>query len=287
MKAPIEIWIGQAEENWLATIYTYARELYRSTYLPSHDHSHHLRVWNISKQLLKEISTAKSTANSPLTPSLVEGVLIAAFFHDLGMAESIRENHGRLGRELCRVWFSESGHQPPPEYDRILEAIEMHDRKEARFYPEAESSTGILKILSMADDLEAMGVIGIYRYAEIYLLRGIPLEDLGVRILENAENRILNLTSSGFCPGVIGEYQKQCDELALFYKQYNLQLQEAEQAEKVMEGHLGVINYIRAQGLGKGILPEDLCRKAEELGAEFRIMEFFSKLKNELEKERE
>ena len=96
----------------------------------------------------------------------------------------------------------------------------------------------------------------------------------------------MRTTSSGFCPGVIGKYKKQCDELTLFYKQYNLQLQESELVEKVMEGHLGVINYIRAQGLGKGILPEDLSRKAEELGAEFRIMEFFNKLKNELEKER-
>lgn len=283
MKTPIDIWIGQAEENWLGALYTYARELYQKTFLPSHDHSHHLRVWNIAKQLLKEISASHSS----LTQARVEGVLIAALFHDLGMAKSTREDHGRLGRELCFSWFSTYGHPHPPGFDQILEAIEMHDRKEVRIYPEAESSSTILNILSVADDLEAMGVIGIYRYAEIYLLRGIPMEDLGVRILENAEHRILNLTSSGFCTGVIDRYQNQFDELSSFYKQYIRQLQEVEQAEKHTEGQLGVINYIRSQGISQQVRPEDLSRKAEEEGKEPMIRDFFSKLKNELEKERE
>ena len=283
MKVPLDIWIGQAEENWLGAINTYARELYQKSFLPSHDHSHHLRVWNIAKQLLKEISASHSS----VSPDLVEGVLIAALFHDLGMAQSTREDHGRLGRELCISWFSAYGHPHPPEFDQILEAIEMHDRKEARSSPEAKSPPGILHILSVADDLEAMGVIGIYRYAEIYLLRGIPMKDLGRRILENAEHRILNLSSSGFCPGLIGQYQNQFDELTFFYKQYIRQLQEVELAEQVMEGQLGVINYILSQGMTQQVRPEDLSRKAEEEGQELMIRKFFSKLKNELEKERE
>jgi len=283
LKTPIDIWIGQAEKNWLNALYTYARELYQKSFLPSHDHSHHLRVWNLAKQLLKEISSSHSS----LTQARVEGVLIAALFHDLGMAQSTREDHGRLGKELCISWFSANGHPHPPGFDQILEAIEMHDRKEARIYPGAESSPGILNILSVADDLEAMGVIGIYRYAEIYLLRGIPMEDLGVRILENAEHRIRNLTASGFGSGIIGQYQNQFDELTSFYKEYIRQLQGEEQAEKVMEGHLGVINYIRSQGITQQVRPEDLSRKAREEGKELMIREFFSKLKNELEKKRE
>lgn len=282
MNAPIDIWIGQAEEKWLGALYSYARQVYQSTFLPSHDHSHHRRVWNISKQLLREIATLKSS----LGPDLVGGVLIAALFHDLGMAQSTREDHGRLGRELCFSWFSDSGLTPPSGFDSILDAIEMHDRKEARINPEAESPPGILSILSVADDLEAMGVIGIYRYAEIYLLRGIPMEDLGGRILENAEHRILNLTSSAYCPGIIAQYRKQFDELCFFYKQYIRQLKGVEQAERVREGQLGVINYIRSQGMTQKIRPEDLSRRAEEDGKELMIKAFFSKLKNELEKER-
>lgn len=283
MKVPIDIWIGQAEENWLGALYNYARELYQTTYLPSHDHKHHYRVWNISKQLLREIATL----NSSLTQARVEGVLIAALFHDLGMAQSTREDHGSLGRELCVSWFSESGRTPPSGFEQILEAIEMHDLKEARFYSGAESSPGILNILSVADDLEAMGVIGIYRYAEIYLLRGIAMEDLGTRILENAEHRILNLTSSAFCPGIIAQYTKQFDELTFFYQQYKRQVLGVEQAEMVWEGQLGVINYIRSQVITQNIRPEDLSRKSVEEGKETMIKEFFSKLKNELEKNRE
>lgn len=280
----MDTWINQAEEDWLAALYAYAREVYRSSFLPSHDHSHHLRVWNISKQVLKEIAIQ----NSSLSPALVEGVLIAAFFHDLGMAQSTREDHGRLGKELCFSWFSDSDHIPPPGFDLILEAIEKHDRKEARFYPGPGTGTspGILGILSIADDLEAMGVIGIYRYAEIYLLRGIPLEDLGKRILENAELRFHKLTSSGLAIGLIEEYRTQFDELTHFFKLYNQQLQEVVQAEKIMEGQLGVINYIRSQGITMHVRPEDLSRKAEEEGRELMIRNFFRNLKYELEKER-
>ncbi len=284
MERAIDICINQAEEKWLHSLYTHARELYRTTYLPSHDHTHHLRVWNISKQLLRELDTTPSS----LSPWLAEGALISAFFHDLGMAQSTREDHGRLGRDLCRYWFSERGHVIPPGFDRILEAIEKHDRKEARFYPdpETETSPGILGILSVADDLEAMGVIGIYRYAEIYLHRGISLEELGNRILENAEQRYLNLTSSGICPGVIGDYRLQFEELTQFFALYNQQLKQVEQAHTVREGQLGVINYIRTRSMEDKIRPEDLGRMAKEEGIKLMLRDFFSKLGNELEKAR-
>jgi hypothetical protein len=131
-----------------------------------------------------------------------------------------------------------------------------------------------------------MGVIGIYRYAEIYLQRGIPLENLGDRILENAEKRFLNLTSSCQCTKVIGEYRKQFDELTRFFNLYNKQLQKVDQHNAVLEGELGVINYIRTHGMAKKVRPENLCRIAEESGAERLITRFFCRLKNELEKER-
>ena len=221
-----------------------------------------------------------------LTPALVEGVLIASLFHDLGMAQSTREDHGRLGRELCQSWFSESGHRPPAEFESILAAIELHDTKEARIYPESGTPPGILAILSVADDLEAMGIIGIYRYAEIYLLRGIPLELLATRVLENAEKRIRNLTGSGIFARAMEEYQQQFEELTRFYTQYKQQWLSEEDPETVSEGQLGVINYIRKRSLGAKVRPEDLCRKAREERTAPMIQDFFSKLKHELEKER-
>ncbi len=60
-----------------------------------------------------------------------------------------------------------------------------------------------------------------------------------------------------------------------------------DRADSVLEGQLGVINYIRNQGMTQKVRPEDLSRKAVEEGREPMIKEFFSKLKNELDKNRE
>ena len=38
----------------------------------------------------------------------------------------------------------------------------------------------LLTILSVSDDLDAFGYIGIYRYTEIYLTRGIDPEKIGI-----------------------------------------------------------------------------------------------------------
>lgn len=282
MAYPLDIWIARAEKNWLHALYAHVKEVFGSCFLPSHDHAHHLRVWNLSKQLMHEIAAPQHG----LTPDLVEGVLIASMFHDLGMAQSTREDHGRLGRELCQSWFSENGHSPPAEFESILAAIELHDTKEARIYPEAGTPPGILGILSVADDLEAMGIIGVYRYAEIYLLREIPLELLGSRVLENAEKRIRNLTSSGSFAGVMEEYQQQFEELMRFYTEYTEQWLSVEDPETVTGGQLGVIHYIRKRSLEGKVRPEDLSRNAREEGKAPIIQEFFSKLKDELEKER-
>jgi len=275
-----DIWIDQAEKNWLHSVYAYAEGLFQSSFLPSHDHTHHLRVWNIAKQLLREMAAVHNS----VSPSLVEAVLISAFFHDLGMVQSIREDHGVLGRELCLDWFRKSGHERPASFDSILDAIEMHDRKEAWVYsdPERDGAPGILGILSAADDLEAMGVIGIYRYAEIYLQRGIPLKELGQRVLRNANQRFSNLSSLAIFAGLVGKYRSQFDELTRFYTQYNLQLEQAENAGTVHEGELGVINYIRIRSMEGKVRPEDLSSQAEKEGIEYMLREYFSRLRKEL-----
>jgi HD superfamily phosphodiesterase len=275
-----DIGINQAEKYWLQSLYAYAKELFQTSFLPSHDHTHHLRVWNIAKQILREMANTHST----LSPSLVEGVLISCFFHDLGMVQSTREDHGILGKDLCRLWFSENDRTPPPSFERILYAIEIHDRKEARYYsdPESAGSPGILGILAVADDLEAMGVIGIYRYAEIYLHRGISLEELGTRILANANQRFNNLLSSGMFPRTIQKYRVQFDELRNFFIQYNLQLKQVKNAEKIREGQLGVINYIRTRSMEGKVRPEDLSSLAEEEEKDSMLREYFSRLRKEL-----
>lgn len=275
MEPEIEIWIDLAEATWLDELYVHAETIFRDCSLPSHDHTHHMRVWNLCKTILREINSF----NSGIDQSLVEGVLVAAFFHDLGMAYSTREDHGRLGSDQCRSWFMETGRDQPERFEEILKAIELHDRKDIQIYTsfDRETPPEILGILSVADDLEALGTIGIFRYAEIYLQRGIALEELGIRILENARSRFENLSGGcQLCQGLTEAYRPQYDELRLFFEQYNDQLKSTRQPETVFSGPLGVINYIRTAG------------KAGTNGLQTgnEIKNFFRKLENELDQAR-
>ena len=246
----LNIWIERAEATWLDALYNHARALYQNSSLPSHDHTHHLRVWNLCKFLLEEISTF----NSKLDYTLVEGALIAALFHDLGMASSTREDHGMAGSEICRSWFQKNGKKEPARFGEILKAIKLHDRKESQIYDSfrPEYTPEILGILFVADDLEALGTIGIYRYTEIYLQRGIPLEELGQRVLKNAKTRFENLSKGcRLCARVQERYQPQYETLRHFFKEYTLQVQRSSAPEKEKSGPLGLINYIRSCGLNR------------------------------------
>ena len=271
MDPALEIWIDRAEATWLDELYNNAKTLYNNNSLPSHDHTHHMRVWNLCKALLNEIATF----NSRMDQSLVEGVLIAAFFHDLGMATSTREDHGMLGSELCKSWLGDKGRVRPERKEEILKAIELHDRKDVQIYTSfnPETPPEILTFLSVADDLEALGIIGVYRYAEIYLKRGIPLEEPGTRILANVKTRFEHLSEGcRLCNRLLEKYRQQYEDLCLFFEQYNLQLKAVSQADSVNTGHLGVINYIRKHGLDT----------REMQGADSTVSDYFKKLENEL-----
>ncbi|MBE9518560.1 MAG: hypothetical protein IMY68_08315 [Bacteroidetes bacterium] len=275
MKPALEIWIDRAEETWLDALYDHAKALFQKSPLPSHDHTHHMRVWNLSKSLLREIATF----NSRIDQSLVEGVLIATFFHDLGMATSTREDHGRLGSECCMSWFRDRGRTKPERFEEITRAIELHDRKDLQMYKSFSPDTApeILGILSVADDLEALGIIGIFRYTEIYLERNIPLEELGTRILANVLTRFEHLSDGcRLCDRMLEKYRQQYDELWLFFQEYNIQLKAVSQVDAVSSGPLGVINYIRKHGLDKIALDR----------AHSEVNDYFRKLKYELDQAR-
>jgi len=275
LKPALEIWIDRAEETWLDALYDHAKALFQKSPLPSHDHTHHMRVWNLSKSLLREIATF----NSRIDQSLVEGVLIATFFHDLGMATSTREDHGRLGSECCMTWFRDRGRTKPERFEEITRAIELHDRKNLQMYKSFSPDTApeILGILSVADDLEALGIIGIFRYTEIYLERNIPLEELGTRILANVLTRFEHLSDGcRLCDRMLEKYRQQYDELWLFFQEYNIQLKAVSQVDAVSSGPLGVINYIRKHGLDKIALDR----------ATSEVNDYFKKLKYELDQAR-
>ncbi len=199
MSKEIQEIVTKAEDRWLAALYRHCGELFSGVFLPSHDHLHHNRVWSHARSLLFMLSDKNMT----LPESLPEQLLIACFFHDTGLLHSCGEQHGRESRRLCEEFFlhSVSGVQKPGDssFQAILHAIEHHDDKSLR--PSGPGSRrqitpGLLSLLSVSDDLDAFGRMGTYRYAEIYLLRGLRPEDLPLRVAENVKDRFMNLRST-------------------------------------------------------------------------------------------
>ncbi len=286
MEKQISQWISEAEEKWLEILQSNAAETFSGTFLPSHDQDHHLRVWNFSKVLLQEIASLTSS----ITPGLVEGVMIASWFHDLGLVQSMKESHGALGKEMCAQFFHEEGRSLPSQFGEITGAIENHDSKEASIYDAflPGSTPGILNILSIADDMDALGVIGIYRYAEIYLHRKVPIRELGIHILRNASLRFRNIYRSlSNCPSLADYSGKQFDTLLKFFNLYNQQMAAVKEPETVFWGHVGVVNHIRKFSTDRLVRPEAYLDVLDFPVAGKTVTTYFKKLKNELEKENE
>jgi len=287
MKGPVDIWIGQVESTWLELLNNHVQHLFSNTFLPSHDHTHHRRVWNNCRKILK----AQSKDYPELDLSLVEGVIIAAFFHDTGMVRSTGMEHGPLGKEICRSFFSEREKRkhlaPPVRFPEILVAIEKHDSKDQQIYRgiQPDKSPDILGMLSVADDLEAMGTIGIYRYSEIYLKRGISMKDLGVCVLKNSAERYRNISRGcNFCTDLRKEFRQKYDNLVSFYDMYNQQLLATPSPEDTFTGHIGVINLIRILSVEGTTRPENFLEQTGPVSRSSVVTGYFTELNNELEK---
>jgi HD superfamily phosphodiesterase len=284
MQGPVDIWIGQVENTWLELLNNHVEHLFSTTFLPSHDHTHHRRVWNNCRKILK----VQLWDYPELDLSLVQGVIIAAFFHDTGMVRSIGLEHGPLGKEICLSFFREREKRnnlaPPARFPEILEAIEKHDSKDQLAY-RGDNSPDILGILSVADDLEAMGTIGIYRYSEIYLKRGISMRDLGVSILKNSAERYRNISREyDLCIDLRNEFRQKYDTLVSFFDMYNRQLLATPSAEDTLIGHIGVINQIRRLSVEGMTRPEKFFEQSGPVNRSSIVTDYFTELNNELEK---
>ncbi len=215
------------EARWYGTLYRHCEGLFSGVFLPSHDQSHHARVWSYARSLLLHLEKTRIR----ISPALAEELIIASFFHDTGLVRTSSERHGRESRRFCEEFFSRTGEgfplHPRKSVPAILDAVEHHDdksfrkisslRKPGRTWadnpgtgpldPAVERTLdpaverpgdppGLLSLLSCADDLDAFGNIGIYRYAEIYLMRGVEPEHLPRKVCENVKNRFDNIRST-------------------------------------------------------------------------------------------
>ncbi len=184
--------IREAEELWLLPLLNHCNNLFSEVFLPSHDHLHHYRVWSYAKDLMLMLEES----GCRISPELPQQLILAAFFHDVGLIYTHDEKHGRESRRLCEEFFRKGAQTLPTGFPEILDAIEHHDDKSFRKSSIAgDPEQQVLQLLSTSDDLDAFGYTGIYRYAEIYLCRNINQNDLPFRVLENLNNRFNNLKS--------------------------------------------------------------------------------------------
>ncbi len=174
-----------AGQQWLGRTYDYCRRCFAGHYLPSHDETHHLRVWHYARQLILLFYRD----DLPPDAAEIEAHLLASLLHDTGMAETISADHGAAGRRLAARFF-ETLPTPPLLAKEILRAIEKHDDKTYREEADPATPAGrILILLSLADDLDAFGYIGVFRYYEIYTLRGLSVSNDSRKIIRNLDLR--------------------------------------------------------------------------------------------------
>ena len=174
-----------AEHKWKTGLVNHIRKIYQNTWLPSHDEWHSIRVWEFAKTLL--IDLEKNHISFPFEE--IEELIIASFFHDSGMSISLDPEHGKYSRQICNAFLVNKTGLTFDRKSKILDAVELHDDKSYR-KKAFLNQEGLLPLLCIADDLDAFGRIGIYRFWEINTLRNIPIRKMPPKVVNSLESRM-------------------------------------------------------------------------------------------------
>lgn len=190
----MEEFIKQIEKSYLAKTYDYVQDVFTGHHLPSHDHTHHFRVWQYAKEYLIQ----NKGTDKPLEHKEILSVFLSCFFHDTGMSVTLDKLHGSASKIIFDKFVNGHLNAEIFNFEETCLAIEKHDNKEAISFgiPGFSDNSNTQSILSVCDDLDAFGAIGILRYTEIYLLRKIPLQEISEAISDNLNYRFKNFVKS-------------------------------------------------------------------------------------------
>jgi HD superfamily phosphodiesterase len=242
--------------------------------LVSHGIDHHRRVWKYAKGITLFLAT-HDLIRDPVLPF---NLIIACYLHDIGMSVDTGVRHGHQSRELC-VRFLKENNLKESDYDDVLLAVENHDNKE---YRDSAVKFDLLTILSTADDLDAFGFTGIYRYVEIYLARDMGMEQIGHRVMENATKRFDNFEKLfGFSYSILQKHKKRYNILINFFSKYNNQVLSYQFGGPDQSGYCGTVEIIK-DVLQKKIILDFLLRESEKYSNDKVINWFFNGLASEL-----
>ena len=266
--------IETAEHQFKQILEEFFIGVYDEKALTSHGIEHHRRVWSYAKELFALLAERNIIRDSTLPFKLI----IASYLHDIGMSIDPGIRHGQYSRDLCKQ-FLDQNHFPLNDFQDVLTAIENHDRKD---YVGITSVNDLLTILSVADDLDAFGFTGIFRYSEIYLTRGIYPEDIGHLIKENAGKRFNNFIKTfGFSDELVQKHEKRYRLLDDFFNKYNSQVQSYQFVNHSVSGYCGVIEVFLEMSQKK-IALKDLCSDPQKCSNDPVIRWFFDELAIEL-----
>jgi HD superfamily phosphodiesterase len=266
--------IESAELEFKQILEDFFVSVYDERILFSHGLDHHRRVWRYATELLS-IQSDGNAGNHFCNPSKL---IIACYLHDIGMSAEQGPNHGKHSRELCRE-FLKKNNLSEKDYTDVLDTIEYHDRKD---YKTGSLHNELLTILSVADDLDAFGFTGIYRYSEIYLARGINPAETGKLVLENAGKRFNNFeTIFGSGSSYVQKHKKRFEILTGFFTHYNKQALSYDFLTGRFEGYCGVVQLFKTMANRKMSL-KDLFIEAKMYGDDVIIETYFNGLNKEL-----
>jgi hypothetical protein len=242
--------------------------------LSSHGIDHHRRVWGYSKELLEFLV--------PINPAYIlklpSKLIIASYLHDIGMSVETGIRHGKHSRDIC-TQFLIKNKLPQKDFQDVLDAIENHDNKD---YTRKSGTYDLLTVLSVADDLDAFGFTGIFRYTEIYLIRGINIIEIGYLIMENAEKRFDNFVKNfGYNEGLVKRHKKRYEILVSFFTEYNKEVPSYQFGSKYPSGYCGVVEIILYL-INHMILLPDFYQEPEKYSHDPVIQFFFDELEKEL-----
>ena len=240
--------ISTIEERWLVLLYRHCRSHFQEVFLPSHNHQHHLRVWYYAKELIH----ALSEHGIPFPDTLIEEIMFAIFFHDVGMSVTMGENHGKISADLFQAFMTDKETQTDANREAIYLAIRNHDRKnydEVSFEVAVERKNILPAVVNISDDLDAFGYTGVYRYLEIYLLREVHPDLLAGKISENLSRRFSNLSfTMGKIARFVEKHKIRYQQAIGFFKALS---ETGYIPDKELSGPSGVVSLVRDLVIGQ------------------------------------
>jgi hypothetical protein len=266
--------IESAEEKYKQILEDFFISVYNEKSLSSHGIDHHRRVWNYSKELLRLIPPKNTIQFSQLPFDLI----IASYLHDIGMSVDRGVKHGKHSRNLC-LRFLIKNNLNENDYQDTMEAIENHDNKD---YASKTLMNDLLTVLSVSDDLDALGFIGIFRYSEIYLTRGISPDKIGYQIRENVKKRYDNFVKT-FDPDseIVLKHSKRYNILDNFFIKYNEQLPAYHFGTLHPSGYCGVIEIFLFM-INNNLQLKDFFTEPKNYSDDPLILWYFTELSSEL-----